>query len=362
MRRDITESLRMRDPEVIVRGTDRPELFLEVIRVERAADELREVGRLLVGGEAPPLEGKGIVYARTTRAARETARWLADRGVEADYYHGRRSSRDRLRVQAGFERGEIRVVVATNAFGLGIDVPDVRFVVHRHVPASLEAYYQEAGRAGRDGKPARCTLIYRPAALAQAAFLAGGARVTRGDVRALAAALRDGAEPTVRELAASTGRSSGVVVRTAELLEAAGLVERRRGRLRAAAPIDPGAVSLAREEHRAAYEHSRLAEMRAYAETDGCRRAVILTHFGEPPPAAPCGRCDNDLDAAPVPAGDATALPPGIAVGAPVRHPAFGAGVVQRIADGAVTVVFDDEGYRTLDARLIAEEGLLEPG
>ncbi len=364
VREDIVDTLRMRDPATIVRGIDRPELRLEVTRVERVVDELRAIGRLLVGdpgdpGAPAPLEGKGIVYTRTTRAARETARWLRDRGVAADYYHGRRSARDRERVQEAFDRGEVRVVVATNAFGLGVDVPDVRFVIHRHAPGDLEAYWQEAGRAGRDGAPARCVLVYRPAALGQAAFMGGTPVVTREDVAALAEALAgDGGGRSQRALAEAAGMSAGRVARAVELLEDTGLVARRRGRVRAAGPIDPAAVPLVDEARREAYEESRIDVMRAYCETDGCRREFVLNFFGEEL-AERCGNCDND-DRPPDPA-EATEAPPGIVVGAAVRHPAFGRGTVQHVGDGAITVMFDDEGYRSLSAELVAEEGLLRP-
>jgi ATP-dependent DNA helicase RecQ len=357
-RAEIGELLGLRDPVVVVRGLDRPALHLEVIRVERARDELRELERLLVPGEddaPPPLDGKGIVYTRTTRAARETARWLAERGVAADHYHGRRSAKDRTRVQDAFSSGAVRVVAATNAFGLGIDEPDVRFVLHRHVPGDLETYWQEAGRAGRDGAPARCTLLYRPAALAQAAFLEGTGRVGRDDLRTVAAALRAGGPGTVRELAARGGVPAGRVARVVRLLEGQGAVRRRRGRVTAARGLDPEAVSLEGERRRAAYEETRQAEMRGYAETDGCRRAFVLTHFGEPPGDGPCGNCDNDVRAAAAGAGDDGGTVAGLAPGAHVTHRAFGPGTVTRVGDGMVTVLFDEAGYRTLDGALVAD-------
>ena len=181
VRREIVERLGMRDPDVVVRGVDRPNLFLEVRRVEAEGDDRRVLRELIEGApdRYPPemaarigqaMRGAGIVYTATTKGAEETAEWLAEWGIPADFYHGQRRKADRERVQEAFMGDRLRVIVATNAFGLGVDKPDVRFVVHRDVPGSLEAYYQEAGRAGRDGEFARCTVIYRPGDLGRAAF------------------------------------------------------------------------------------------------------------------------------------------------------------------------------------------------
>jgi ATP-dependent DNA helicase RecQ len=104
--------------------------------------------------------GAGIVYCATVRAAKAVHAWLAGEGVKAELYHGRLGGRERTARQEAFMSGAARTMVATNAFGMGIDRQDIRYVVHYQLPGSLEAYYQEAGRAGRDGKEARCTLLY----------------------------------------------------------------------------------------------------------------------------------------------------------------------------------------------------------
>jgi ATP-dependent DNA helicase RecQ len=157
----------MADPAVVSEGNDRPNLFLEVRWIDDEAQDREELRALLA---RPEYTGQGIVYTRTVRAARETAAWLCEERVDAAVYHGRMRKAERDGVQRAFTGGDLRVVAATNAFGLGVDKPDVRWVVHRDVPATLEAYWQEAGRAGRDGGEARCTLLYRPGDLGAAAF------------------------------------------------------------------------------------------------------------------------------------------------------------------------------------------------
>src|SRR5581483_2621493 len=227
------------------------------------------------------MQGSGIVYTATTRAAAETARWLRDWGIAADYYHGQRKRADRERVQEAFMAGELRVIAATNAFGLGVDKPDVRFVIHRDVPASLDAYYQEIGRAGRDGELARCTLISRPGDLGRAAFLGSSGQLTVEDVGRARVALVERGARTVRALVETSGLSRPDALRAVEALEAAGVIRARRGRLRLLVPdFEPAEVSLEGEERRRAYEHSRLEMMRGYAELLDCRRRYLLEYFG----------------------------------------------------------------------------------
>jgi ATP-dependent DNA helicase RecQ len=359
VRRDIIELLEMREPLVMVRGTDRPNLFLEVTRVEEESQD-RRVLHDLIGQDDPIMRGSGIIYTATTRAAQETAGWLNEWGIAADYYHGQRKKSDRERVQDAFMSGAVRVMAATNAFGMGVDKHDVRFVVHRDIPASLETYYQEAGRAGRDGSPARCMLIYRPGDLGQAAFLAGGGELTRQEViRAHAGLTRlHGASATLTDLQKQTGLGLADLARLAEILRDQGIAEERNGRIRLRVPdFDPQALPLDREAHRRAYERSKVDMMRGYAELRECRRRYLLNYFGEEPEWRRCGRCDVDVSHS-VARDDEVVHGP-YAIDDRVAHRSLGEGTVERVTADALTILFDNAGYKTLDLGLVQEQKLL---
>lgn len=170
VRRDIAERLGMNDPVEIVAGFDRPNIRLEVAAFQDAAAKERFVVERAAVEEKP-----GILYAGTRKAADNYAEQLSELGLAAASYHAGLSAAERQEAQDRFSSGELDVVVATSAFGMGIDKADVRFVLHASVPGSLDAYYQEIGRAGRDGAPARAILAYRSQDLGLQRFFATGA-------------------------------------------------------------------------------------------------------------------------------------------------------------------------------------------
>jgi ATP-dependent DNA helicase RecQ len=372
----------MRKPDIVVRGVDRPNLFFEIIRVESEADERRALRHLFVEGNGrdydddlkqqlqATMEGCGIIYTATTEAARQTAEWLTEWGIPADYYHGQRRKADRERVQEGFMRGDLRVIAATNAFGLGVDKADVRFVIHRDIPGSVEAYYQESGRAGRDGEFARCTIIYRPGDLGRAAFLSGTGQISEDDLQHVRFGLLKSSRTTMRQLAEDSGIGNGHLARVVQLLADHEIVSTRRGEIQLLVPdFNPSDISLEREEQRRNYERSRLEMMRVYAELNDCRREYILNYFGQEYDTDECRMCDNDrLEPQRTSGGEVEQAsddvldiqPAPFAMGDIVVHHAWGEGEVQRIVDDSVTVLFNESGYKTLALAIVQERQLLQ--
>jgi ATP-dependent DNA helicase RecQ len=357
VRDEIVARLGMEDPALVVGSFDRPELWLEVRRFE---DEDAKAAALL--DEIGEQEGSGLVYVATRRAAEELAATLVERGVAARHYHGGMAAGPREEVLEAFLDGTARVVVATIAFGMGVDKPDVRFVLHDAPSSSLDAYFQEIGRAGRDGEPASAILFYRPQDLGLRRFQAGAGQVDGDQIARVATVVEAVDEPVdPAELAEEVDLTASKVTTAVGRLEDAGAVEvLADGRVAPREELDDlaGAVEAAEEagRHRKAYEESRLAMVRTYAETRDCRREVLLSYFGDAF-AGPCGACDTCAEGRADPDDGERPFP----VGAAVRHGEWGGGVVQRYGSGRMTVLFEDAGYRTLDVGLVAERGLLTP-
>ncbi len=346
VREDIVARLRMRAPRVIVRGFARPNIFLEVVRAG-SAEEKREAVLLRAATGAKP----GILYTGTRRESEEYARELADLGLAAAAYHGGMRARERDEVQRTFMAGELDVIVATSAFGMGIDKPDIHFVVHATVPDSPDSYYQEAGRCGRDGHPALAVLFYRPEDLGMRRFFSPS-------------------PPDLDEVTRVAGivQSADTVDRKG-IAEETGLGPRKLGRIlnllnEVPASADPQhraecAVELAEAGGR--LERSRIEMMRGYAETLGCRRQFLLGYFGEDDATGPCGNCDTCRSGSATHVDDQQPDDVPYEVQSRVRHRQFGDGIVMSYEGGKVTVLFEEAGYRTLALDAVLREGLLDP-
>lgn len=232
VRDDIVSLLGLYEPKVFVAGFDRPNIELRV-RPVSGDREKRLLLPELVGGR------RSLVYASTRRSAEDATETLVDAGIAAAAYHAGLSDTERTRVQDAFAAGTLQVVCATNAFGMGIDRPDLEVVVHKELPASVEAYYQEVGRVGRDGRHAVATLLWNYVDVKTREFL-----IDKRDEEG--------------------GRDDG--------------------------PADP-----AEQDRRRALEHLKLKRMVAYADGTGCLRMTILRYFGDPDAGADCQSCGNCL-------------------------------------------------------------------
>ena len=332
VRDDIRNRLRMRRPHTVVTGFARPNLALRVVRVESPEHQERTV--LEAVGETT---GSGIVYTRTRPAAEEYAARLAEAGRSAVAYHAGLGQRRREAAQQAFMTGEVDVIVATSAFGMGIDKPDIRFVVHAQVPESPDTYYQEVGRAGRDGEPAEGLLVYRTEDLALGRFFSS-AVPKRGDVEKV---LHRGDD------AGFGRRKAGRIRNLLELAEETGATSRK--------DVVDAVLEIADSQR--SLERSRVDMMRGYAETDRCRSDFLVGYFGERLEQR-CGVCDNCRAGTAVdPADEQTAPYP---VQSRVRHEEFGSGIVTDVEEDRLTVLFDDVGYRTLSLELVETQELLE--
>jgi ATP-dependent DNA helicase RecQ len=355
VRDEIVERLALRDPAVIVRGFDRPNIHLAVEFHHDDHEKLRALVQRVVSGERP-----AIVYTATRRRAEELAKELRGAGVSARPYHAGLAKHLREETQNDFMHDRCEVVVATIAFGMGVDKPNVRAVYHAEISDSVDAYYQEIGRAGRDGAPAAAVLFYRPEDVGLRRFFAGGSQLEVGEVLEVADAVveSDGAVDP-RDLRDATHLSETKIVAALGRLADIGFVSMLPdGRVvpgDTEIAIDDAAKAAASAQHsRKEYERTRIEMVRGYAETPGCRREYLLSYFGEAY-APPCGNCDNDEQGGTAP----DSRPRPFEVGSRVRHHEWGEGTVQRYQRDTVVVLFDEAGYRTLALDLVVERGLL---
>lgn len=363
--RDISRQLGIPEDGLVNTSAYRSNLDLRVLPVAKEADKLAQALKLVRG-----TPGSGIVYAATVKAAVAVHEALLAAGESAGLYHGKLPAAERSAAQEAFMDGELRVMVATNAFGLGIDKPDIRFVLHYQLPATLETYYQEAGRAGRDGEPARCTLLFLRGDKAIQQFFMAGRYPGEEDALAVVQALREapveGDAWTLALLQARTGRPRSKLQVTLGLLRKERLVlQDREGNLRLANE-EAGGERL-REltdgyARKRGLDREALERMVFYAQTGQCRWRVLLDHLEGGAALDRCGNCDNCrriaaheavveelLRNAPAaqPAAQDAPEAPAFARGDLVEVRRYGRGVVEEATPTQVTVVFSDRSRRS---------------
>jgi ATP-dependent DNA helicase RecQ len=382
VRDDISSRLRLLDPEVVITGLDRPNLRLEAVQCPTEDHRWRRLVALLDEERG----GSGIIYVPTRRAAEELAVRLREHGVRAEHYHGGMTGSIRTKRHEAFLAGEVPVMVATSAFGMGIDKPDIRWVAHMALPDSPDSYLQEIGRAGRDGGPSRAVLLFRSEDVALQRYFTGGTPA-ESEIRDLVAVVRQ-APRTRDELRTISRFSARKLTQLLSLLEEVGAVATDAdGRLfspaTAALPVDAARLALAEVERHQTVQRTRIDMMRQFAESRSCRGQTLLAYFGDRLDVA-CGHCDNcaigPAPEAPVTIPVAatprvprqaprpavtTAAPPGKWENAPyplhstVRHQSWGTGTVLGYDDDRMTVLFDSVGYKTLSVGVVRTQNLL---
>lgn len=362
--RDIATQLEAPHLAVVHTGVYRPNLHYGVEPVTREEDKLDRLLQVLEqhidSGSAP---GPVIVYAATVKAVEAVYGALASRGLSVARYHGRLPHHERQQQQDAFMSDQARIMVATNAFGLGIDKPDVGTVVHYQMPSGLDAYYQESGRAGRDGRPARCLLLYLQRDRAVQQFFLAGRYPGMDEVEAVYQTLLHETPGdtgwTLAALQTALDHPRNKVQVALKLLRQQRVVARRAdGRHVLRARLEDRSLQRMVSAYRAKreHDHAQLERMVFYGQTGHCRWKVLLQHFDADEGFQRCGSCDNcerlaEHEAAPschveAPRQEDAARRPAhsFLAGDAVRVPRYGRGQVITADANSVTVAFPDSG------------------
>jgi ATP-dependent DNA helicase RecQ len=293
---DIVKVLEMQTATRIVTGFDRVNLNYRVTKVP-GENAKKEALQMLLERMPRP----GLVYVGTRKEAEELSAFVNSLGIKCSFYHGARETSERDAVQDAFMSGKLEVVIATNAFGMGVDKANVRFVIHYRLPGTVEAYYQEAGRAGRDGKPSRCVLFFDPQDVNLQVFFINNSIPSELELRRvwayLHAARNDKNQVNLRRAALERNLElpdSKLRVILSHLVAQDGLelLPSASGMLHAKVSEQLPSFDMTILETLRQHRLTLLEEMEGFAKTTRCRRHMILEYFGEVGLAAPCGTCD----------------------------------------------------------------------
>ena len=293
---DIIDLLGLRQPTIVNTGIYRPNLHFEVARTVNEPQKRERLVKLL-----QETDGTGIIYASTVRQVDVLYDLLKGLGFETAKYHGRMAPKQRKESQERFMAGDVQALVATNAFGMGIDKPDIRFVVHYNMPGSLEAYYQEAGRAGRDAAVSRCLLFYQLEDRRTQIYFLSGRYPRHEEIQSVYGALETTGAATsavplsaVKAAAAVADTKFRVVV---ALLKDLGIVREQRGSMLKLlrSGISGGQLTAMADDYRTrqSADREKLDRMMAYGQSAACRWKLLLDYFGETVEWERCGVCDN---------------------------------------------------------------------
>ena len=293
VRDEIIARLGLHDPAVFVRGFDRPNIHLRVDHVQTEEEKFESLIKRVRWADKP-----GIVYVGTRKNAEAVVAALQEQSVEAIFYHAGLKAADREAIHERFMSGQAEVIVATNAFGMGVDKSDIRFVYHFDIVDSLDSYYQEIGRAGRDGEPAEAVLFYRPQNLGLRKFQSAAGKLETHKIEQVADLIDSESGPLdPAGIAEKTDLSARKVTSMISRLEDVGALRvQDDGAVQLSDGVDAAeaakAAALAQERLKGA-KRDRLEQMQRYAELSTCRREFLLRYFGDPF-SGPCGNCDND--------------------------------------------------------------------
>ncbi|HEX6706511.1 MAG TPA: ATP-dependent DNA helicase RecQ [Albitalea sp.] len=357
---DIRQQLGRPQMHVVNTGIYRPNLRFQVAQATREEAKFEQLREALSRAR-----GCGIVYTATVKACEEVHARLRACGEPVTRYHGRMPTAERNASQDLFMTGRARIMVATNAFGMGIDKPDVRFVIHYQMPGNLESYYQEAGRAGRDGEPADCVLLFHRKDRQVQQFFLAKRYPTAEDLLAVCTVLSAATRPVgIEEIAGTLSAVPRNRIAVAlQLLRDAGHARSNRARTWSLATRATGGVDdferLAKGyEEKAERDQEALERMVFYAQTGFCRWRVLLDYFDEPLGGERCGQCDNCLQpppervVEPAPQVVVESIAP-FKAGDEVQVPRYGEGRVEQVAGDEVKVVFPDGAKRSFVAEFV---------